>query len=85
MLRNPFLLVSASTSSGDSSNRCTDASGSLAFLGLRDEREVGVVTNSPEETENDEVGDPARESDFRLRIRRKADGKMQEDAAQRRA
>ena len=59
VLGNPFLRVSASTSSSDGSNGGADGSCGLALLRLRNESEVGVVTNSAENTENDEVGNPA--------------------------
>ena len=59
VFRDPFLRVSTSTGSSDSTNGGADGGCGLAFLRLGNESEVGVVTNSAENTENNEVGNPA--------------------------
>lgn len=57
VLRDPLLLVTTSSGSGNSANWCA-GSGDLALLRLGNEGEVGVVADTTEETESDEICDP---------------------------
>lgn len=49
---NPFLLIPASASSCDGTDRCADGGDGLfsAFLGLRGKREIGEVGKATKET-----------------------------------
>lgn len=60
MLGNPFFLISACAGSGDIADRCADScGGGLALLGLGNEREVGVISSTADETQDDEIGYPS--------------------------
>ena len=57
VLGDPLFLVTTSTGSSDIANWCADGRG-LAFLGLGNERDIGVVASSTEGSQDDEIGDP---------------------------
>ena len=56
MLRNPFLLISSSTSGGDGANRGTDRSLRAGLFGMGDESVVSVVEQTTKERSYDGVG-----------------------------